>query len=242
MASSFFKSMLNLVYPLHCQICKVKLYPSCELALCGTCWNKIEPNRPPFCTKCGKALPADSQDLAHTCWSCQHTSYSFQRAWSACLYEGLLRECIHLFKYNRKLCLANPLSQLMINFAVAFLNTSGFDFVVPVPLHPTKNREREFNQAHLLAGSLAKKFHIPLSDKNLRRTKFTPPQSDLSREERLRNLRGAFEVRRPAQFHRKKLLLIDDVFTTGATADECARTLMDAGAGEVEVFALARGK
>jgi ComF family protein len=122
----------------------------------------------------------------------------------------------------------------------ATLETLQYDAVIPVPLYPTKLRDREYNQSLLLADRLSRHTRIPLSYDNLVRTRETPPQTELSRAVRLKNLRRAFTVRRPADMAGKRVLLIDDVFTTGTTVNECAKALRKAGALDVYVCTLAR--
>jgi ComF family protein len=115
------------------------------------------------------------------------------------------------------------------------------DGIVPVPLHPRKRRQREFNQAEHLAAGLSRAFDVPVLKGKVRRVKDTGTQTKLDAEARARNLRGAFAVRNEAVFKAKRLVLLDDVFTTGATTDSCARTLRGAGAREVIALAVARG-
>jgi len=133
--------------------------------------------------------------------------------------------------------MAKPLGRLMISALPQGVDT---DVIIPVPLHPTRLRAREFNQSLLLADQLSRHLARPVSATNLVRTAATDPQTTLSRQERLRNLRNAFEIRRPPDLSGKRILLIDDVFTTGATLNECARSLRNAGAGPVFALTLAR--
>lgn len=241
MIRTYLRGFINLIYPLSCQVCSRELDPQSQRPLCQSCWEGIQMNLPPYCPHCGKSLPASSQKLTRLCEDCQHTNYHFTRAWAACVYEGTLRECIHLLKYSKKLCLARPLSQLMVDFAASFLDTNGIDYIVPVPLHTVKMREREFNQAYLLSRPIADRFGIPISVNNLQRIRLTPPQVDLARKDRLNSPKGTFKLRKPEQFYKKSVLLIDDVFTTGSTVNECSRLLAEAEAKEVNVLTLARG-
>jgi len=158
------------------------------------------------------------------------------------IYDGVLKDAIGLFKYRAKLVLAKPFAKLLIEFAESFINMERYDIIVPVPLHSAKFREREFNQAEFLAEPVAKKFGIPYSRKVLLREKVTPPQSYLKKSERLKNLKNAFRTHNTKVAYRKKILLVDDVFTTGATANECAKVLVDSGAKNVSVLTLARGE
>lgn len=235
------KGLLDLIYPLTCQVCKIKLDFRNITGLCESCWKKIQKNSPPFCSKCGKSLPGPSQDSL-ICGECLKKKFYFHRAWSVCLYEGVVKECIHLFKYSRRLCLLRPFSQLMIEFVRDYLDHNRYDFLVPVPLHKVKLREREFNQSLLLAQSVSRAFNLPLSTNNLRRIRTTPSQTQLNLQQRLTNIKGSFGVKDGPRLKDKRFLLVDDVFTTGSTVDECSKVLLKAGAKRVEVLTLARGQ
>jgi len=133
------------------------------------------------------------------------------------------------------------LGKLMLDFAGRNIDPDEIDFVVPVPLHPVKLRERQFNQSEVLAAYLAKKLNKKIVKDRLKRIKYTMPQTELKREQRLKNVNGAFRAKRDSNFEDKTILLVDDVLTTGATLNECAKALKDAGAKRVIAFALARG-
>lgn len=244
---AWISSFINLIYPLSCLICKQPLTPLCNKPLCEICWKKIEFIPPPFCPVCGKplssvvlakgGLPAETQNQAFDCQNCQNYSYFFNKAYSVCIYEGIIKECIHLFKYKRKLSLVKPLSGLMIDFAGKFLDTSKIDLIVPVPLHKTKERSREFNQAKLLAYQLSQALNKQLQDKLLIKTRAIVAQASLPKSKRRKNVQGAFKAL--TDIEHTNILLIDDVLTTGSTVNECAKTLLDAGAKNVDVFTLA---
>jgi ComF family protein len=159
------------------------------------------------------------------------------KAWTLFPYLPPLQDAICLFKYRGRVSLAKPLAELMI---AALPHPIEIDLIVPVPLHPSRLREREFNQALLLADRLARHLAKPLVYTSLERMVPSDPQSTLSRKERLKNLRRAFSVRRPGAIEGKRILLIDDVFTTGTTVNECAKALKGAGAEAVSVLTLAR--
>lgn len=158
----------------------------------------------------------------------------------ACRYEGLARELLRRFKYGREECLAVPLADLLMRvFRDDRIRGCSFRSLVPVPLHPRRQRERGFNQAELLARLVARETGIPLAGP-LRRVRETAPQAGFDREERIRNLLGAFESKlfvKPGGDY----LLVDDVSTTGSTLDVCAEALLSAGAGRVFAIAVARG-
>lgn len=192
---------------------------------------------PPFCKKCGKSI-FDANGL---CSECRRNSFYFKKAYSVCLYEGIIKDCIHKFKYGGNLKLASDLSKIMIDFANKYLEINTFDTVIPVPLSNTRQRQRQFNQADILAKSLARYFNFPLCSYNLIKTKNTSSQTGLPKTERVKNLKEAFKVKRADLIQNKNILLIDDVFTTGATVNECSKTLAEAGAKEVYVLTLSRG-
>lgn len=213
------KSLLNLIYPASCLICKTALNPLSHQPLCARCWRQIQ-----------FSLPATNQAQA-----------SAGRIYSVCIYEGIIKQSIHLFKYKNKLSLAKPLGRLMVEFAGNFLNMQEINLVLPVPLHSRKLRLRQFNQAQLLAGCLSRAFSKKLVANLLIKIKQGPAQVSLKRRARLQNVQGSFKVRNVSLLKNKNVLLIDDVLTTQATAGECRRVLLAAGANRVDVLTLARG-
>ncbi|MBI3752936.1 MAG: ComF family protein [Deltaproteobacteria bacterium] len=160
----------------------------------------------------------------------------FLKARSIGAYEGVLLEAIHMFKYSGKTSLAKPLGKLM---ADGFSN-KGCDLVVPVPLHKTRLKERGFNQSLFLARELAAIHNLPVDYIHLKRIRATDPQINLKEKERVKNVRGAFAAADGKVFIDKHILLIDDVYTTGATIRECGRILKRAGAKGIDVLTLAR--
>jgi ComF family protein len=153
------------------------------------------------------------------------------------VYEGVMREAVHLFKYRRRTALGRRLMDRLASSLPALPPSDG---VLPVPLHPSRLREREFNPALLLARILAGREGVPLFPDLLIRTRPTPPQMALHRRERRKNVRHAFAVNANADVSGLRWLLVDDVLTTGATVNECARILKRNGAAEVTVVTLAR--
>ncbi|UCH12380.1 MAG: ComF family protein [Candidatus Omnitrophota bacterium] len=234
------KGLLNLVYPLECQICKIELGPFKESCLCNECKGRIRLNLPPFCLKCGKSLINSTYTNAY-CQDCMRTTYHFRRAWATGHYQGILKDCIHLFKFNGKLCLLPAFTELFLNFTKLYIKINEFDAIIPVPLHKTKIRERTFNQAELLANDFSRRNGIPVYADNLIKAKHTPPQTELSKEGRASNIKGAFKITDSSFLKGKNILLMDDVFTTGYTLNECAKILLEGGAGSVACLVLARG-
>ena len=150
-------------------------------------------------------------------------------------------EAIHRYKYHRALWFEPFLAGLLVQGAQHVLNPTGWDAIVPVPLHPTREREREFNQARLLAAHLARATGIPLQTRLLRRVRPTATQTCLSRKERARNVQHAFALRNSARVNGLRCVVVDDVLTTGATTSGCARALKAGGARRVCVWTVARG-
>jgi ComF family protein len=185
------------------------------------------PLDPPFCVKCGEPAPA-IEGLCRLCITGEHV---FDFARSALLFTRTLREIIHHLKYSDRVSLAKPLGDILKEC----LERESFagDLILPVPLHRSRERTRGFNQAELIAARLGR----PVDSRLLRRRKNTPSQTGLTRNERKRNLTGAFEVRGEVS---GTVIVIDDVYTTGSTMNEIARTLKRAGAGRVEVLTVAR--
>ncbi len=173
--------------------------------------------------------------------NCGDRELSFEFATSAFRSRGVVRDLIHQFKYSRKTHVRRLLARMLAEgFRDPRVAAVGPDAIVPVPLHPTRLREREFNQAEVLAELAAERLGLPV-DNCLQRTRYTLTQTDFHREERFANLEGAFALRRGAQVEGKALVLVDDVLTTGSTADACARVLREAGASAVVVITVARG-
>lgn len=224
------RALLGLLFPQRCPVCNKNAHASSALPLCAGCWDSIQQYTSPSCRTCG--LPTVSE---HTglCQNCIADPPAFSRAISYGIYEGVLKEAIHLLKFNKHRRLAKPLARLLADLDLPEANV-----IVPVPMHIRQLRQREFNQTALIAKHLSSITGIPLEIDALRKTKETSAQIDVDRKERLRNLRKAFAAGESVQG--KRLLLVDDVITTGATMQECAQTLKKAGAIEITVIALAR--
>jgi ComF family protein len=242
-AAEWLDAGLGFIYPPVCQICGENRVARDEGCVCGRCWSRdggIRFIKPPFCERCG--LPFEG-DITNTfeCSNCRDMKLHFSSARSAVVARGLVLEIIHRYKYNRALWFEPFLADLLYRQARDELRTGSWHALVPVPLHPVKEREREFNQALRIARQLSKASGIPESSKLLARIAPTRTQTLLSRHERAENVRRAFALRRPVKLDGQRLVLIDDVFTTGATTNACAAVLRKAGAEEVCVWTVARG-
>lgn len=235
----FLRALLDTFFPPLCHVCRHFIDGAGEIHLCAGCREKIGAVQSPLCPVCG--LPfATGNGIDHPCGHCLAARSAFDAARAATRFDGPVQELIHRFKYGNKVHLSRPLGLLTAEALSGFITAGGADWIVPVPLHRKRLRERGFNQAQLLGRVLAKQWRIPLSVNNLRRIRWTDPQIGLSADDRRRNVRGAFQVADPSQFRERRLVLVDDVYTTGSTAMECARTLKAAGAGEVLVVTVAR--
>lgn len=178
--------------------------------------------RGPFCCQCGVPVPGNLLDLHAICSGCREGRFSFSKARAWGLYEGELRRIIQAFKFEGYSRLAAPLSDLLLDCQVK--NFGDADWILPVPLHPKRRRERGFDQTLLLAKSLSHKADIPLA-RCLHRTRYTLPQFGLDHESRRRNIREAFKLSRYHELTGKRVLIVDDVMTTGSTVEEISRVL-----------------
>jgi competence protein ComFC len=216
------KNILNLIYPVHCAGCGKALSVDSGASLCAGCLGSIKTS--PF-------LGPIARDPRRY----------FTLARSACIYEGVLKELIHSFKYNGKISLAKTLSSYMIPVVSKDKGMiQGINAVSFVPAYDSLIGSRDYNHSQVLAGIIAREFGLPLLD-SLKKVRRTRPQNELSREERLVNLIDAFNVKDKRAVKDMKILLVDDVMTTGATLDECAKTLLDSGAREVRCLTLSKG-
>lgn len=240
MLKDLFGSFLNIIFPKTCLICRRPLKDNnIDNFLCLDCWADIKKNAPPLCTICGRQIRADPI-YKKVCPTCQRQHFSFDRAFSPCTYEGVARELIHKFKYQNRDYLSSLLGKLLIDFIRQYRITINLcDLVIPIPLHRARLREREFNQAELLACQIAREFSLSVSVSNLWRKEYRKPQVELKEEKRRENIKGCFGLRNPAEVRGKNIILVDDVLTSGATCSEAASVLKAAGALSVWVLTLA---
>ena len=241
MLSRMIRGLVDTVYPRLCLVCKNKLEPSSPQnnLICAECWGKIKRNTPPFCHCCGRKLPKVGF-AKNICPECLKKKLHFDRAFSPCVYDGVIKELIHQFKYKGKDYLGALLSKLMIEFIKEYdLPMDYLDFIMPIPLHKTRLREREFNQAQILAKFICEEFNKQALNATLLRHRQTKTQTDLEAGERILNVKGSFSVTGLENLTGKNILLVDDVLTTGATSSEAALALKDAGANIVFVLTLA---
>ncbi len=238
------RQLVDLVYPWLCPGCEDPLEADAFPALCEPCRFRLYPLEAPFCEVCGEKFHGVVHG-ALNCWNCRGRELAFDFARSGYHAHELLRELIHRLKYGREIALSRVLGQLLLrNWEDRRIERHRDWILVPVPLHPRKERERQFNQADELCRVVAEETGLQRL-MALRRIRFTTAQASLDQQLRLENLKGAFALsRKPKiieQIEGKKILLVDDVFTTGATTHECAKVLKAEGkASMVAVITVAR--
>lgn len=226
-------------FPSFCQLCSNLLESPQERIVCLACWDKVKAQRRSYCLCCGRFFQGAGEP--HFCAECLKVRPPFSLHRSGGKYDGKLKDIILLFKYRHLKVLGKQLAQ----FAFFALREEEelwqkVDALLPVPLHPKRKKQRGFNQAQVLAEELEKIKGIKIEKGILIKVKNVAPQTSLVAEDRLKNVSGAFRVVKEDQIKGKKLLLIDDVYTTGATIRECSRVLKEAGAKEVKAITVAR--
>lgn len=227
------------LFPSTCQICGVLLEKTGEKVVCGECLGRMKRVDSSFCLCCGVIF--DGVGEPHLCGDCLTERPPFTRHRSGGRYEGVVKDLILLYKYRGFEVLARTLADFVLRGPGGEADLwSGIEAVVPVPLHPAKEKRRGFNQAALLAKALAGRMGLPVVNGHLIKTRPTAAQTSLQAGERETNLRGAFRVRKAAGLAGKVVLLVDDVYTTGSTLRECSRTLKRAGVEEVRAVTIAR--
>ena len=232
---------LNLFYPETCFICSSPVARRRECGLCDDCWRKILELRieGARCRSCGAPLPGFAGDSGNICLECirRPPPYSGARAFG--YYSTEMRRAIHELKFEGRRPLVKLLAPLLADVFLESWQREDFDFITSVPLHPGRRRKRGFNQAELLSRSLARIIGLP-ELRTLRRAAATRSQVGLSDAQRLENVRNAFICAHIDRAAGKRILLIDDVMTTGATAASASQALIDAGAEKVSVLTVVR--
>lgn len=251
------RAISEAIFPARCPACRAFFSPhravmrqgdfqkglDLSAVVCPSCAERFTPVTSPLCTCCGAVFESrEGED--HLCEACLRSDRYFHRARAAGVFDETLMSLIHQYKYHGKTRLAHSLGMLLLGTYIDIFGQDRIDLLIPVPLHPKRFRQRGFNQAYLLIRDWRRRYHpVPPVERHLLfRKRWTVPQTGLGRRERIRNIRKAFGVECAAKIDGKKILLIDDVYTTGATVNECARTLCKAGAKEVDILTLARAR
>lgn len=231
------RAIASLFYPPLCAACAQAVDDSRDL--CASCSERAPRIEPPFCATCSEPFQGAITET-FACANCAHRTLHFESAVSAFRSRGVVRKIVHEFKYGKqahlKYLVAEWLAEALVDPRLAGRR---FDALVPVPLHPTRQRERGFNQAELLAELLSTRSGIPMRA-TLQRVRYTTTQTAFDRAERMENLHNAFRLRKNADVRGLRVLLIDDILTTGSTLGECARVLKAGGALSVHAATAAR--
>ncbi len=234
------RSLLRILYPAACILCRLPLLLE-ETYLCSLCAQKIKPIQAPKCIRCAHPLPPYGI-YKSLCSSCRSERAYYHRGFALVPYEEPVKKVFHQIKFQKKIWLLKIFTEMLreVPNSIEFKN---YDVMIPVPLDRKRRRERGFNQASVIAQMLkrsSRKNSIKVWD--LLRKRNTLPQSQLRREERLHHLKGAFSLKKRGSVRGKQVLLVDDIFTTGSTINECAKILKQDGAERVDFFAIARSE
>lgn len=246
-AAGTLNSLTSVVFPADCRVCGLPLPGFSLLPVCDSCWNDLPAQSGTLCTRCGESLESPATDPL--CRICQSAPPPYEKAVAHGVYSGTLRALIHLLKYDGMEPIAKRLGALLAEQMLAIPGLPPDLLVVPVPLFAAKQRQRGCNQAERLARSAIAvlrrrrpEMRLKLVAGALKRQRATESQAGLSPHQRRTNVRGAFFVAKPAQVAGRDLLLIDDIYTTGATARACSQAVRRAGAAHVWVVTLARAQ
>ena len=228
-----------LLFPQSCVLCGAWVNNPDLSPVCRPCLSSLPKHSGPMCRYCGICLPATLAEAFAVCSACRQQRYLFDRARSVGPYQGALRELIHKYKFEGFRRLAKPLAAMLEGVIAGDPDFPAADWILPAPLHPTRRRERGFDQTLQLASSLSASLRIPVFS-GLRRIRPTAPQFGLDHDERARNVRGAFALS-GGQLSDRTILVVDDVMTTGATINEICRLLREqASPKQIVALTLAR--
>ena len=235
-------AIASILFPAPCRLCESLLDTSSRVPICEACLAALAPQKGPMCSVCGRMLISwqVAAEAVVLCRLCLRQTYGFDRARSYAAYDGAMVRAITLLKYEPIAPLGAWFAGRLAEMLHAEFKDLPADIVVPVPLHPARQRERGYNQAELIARPLARLLRLPFRSALLVRTRPRPDKLKLSLHERWETVRGAFAARPGSQVDNLRVLLVDDVMTTGATLDACARALRGASASEVFGVTVAR--
>ncbi len=237
MLNSLLENLSSLVFPAECEICGRALNVGPASGVCPSCASKIRWIPAPHCSGCGRTRLGQSP----RCSACHEETYGFDRAFACAAYEGVMRDLLHVYKFKYRKHLKIFFTDLARQFILAHLSDDRFDAVLPVPSGVDRRLERGFNPPELISREIAATLNIPHPASHFVRTRSESAQALLAKTGRKQNVKGVFFVKQTGFFNSKRLLLIDDILTTGQTASECSKILKEAGASSVTVLALARG-
>ena len=234
--TKWLRLLLDILLPPRCLLCGKEIHS--DNSLCSDCFTKIDFISRPYCKKCGRPFP-ETVNGSYYCAECLSKRMPFRLCRAAVEYNDHSKKLILDFKFfdhvQNKMLLAR-----WLYMAGKDIFNAGVDLIIPVPLHYTRMFKRKYNQSAVLSAGLSKLCGIPVDYKSLKKTRHTLPQVHCSGKQRLKNVRNAFEVAHPENIKGKRIVLIDDVFTTGSTLKECAKVLKKAGAKSVDALTVAR--
>lgn len=234
MIQQFFETAITFLFPAQCKVCEKDIGLNSIPYLCVGCWDSLEIVTPPWCEICG------IQNVEGVCNLCATTPPRFGKLRTVAFYDAILQKIIHLYKFEKRRSLAKHLSYMMIKHQPKDCNFKEYDYILPIPLHKTRLRERGFNQSALIAQGISNELGIEICTNALVRSKNTTPQSSLTRDARQSNIVGAFDIKNRNHIKGKRILILDDVFTTGATVNEAVNMLWNEDPVEIDVLTLAR--
>jgi ComF family protein len=219
----YLEALRNVFFPALCFCCERKIE---EGFLCGSCFEKIEFLYPPLCRGCSTPIKDNKTGL---CKNCKKEFFYYERVISATTYKEPISLLLHLFKYRHFDYLGEFLSLLVVRYLIRVgFEFSDYDFITCVPLHPAKEKERGYNQSAIISKIISFHFKIPFKSDIIYQTRLNPSQTKLSKEKREINIKDSFKVK--GDLEGKRIILVDDVFTTGSTVKECCRVLKEKGA------------
>ena len=227
----------GILFPRRCPVCHEVVEDAGELA-CDICRTRLVHVRNPFCQKCGKPLNAEDQEY---CADCRRKKHFYDKGRAAFVYEEWMRGSIAKYKYSGRREYAEFYAEEILLACAREIRSWKADVLIPIPLHASRRRKRGYNQAELLAAKLSLKSGIPMDTGYLKRTKKTRAQKELSDRDRLENLKNAFSVQKKKSFY-KRIILVDDIYTTGSTMDEAARILKENGAEFIYFLCISVGR
>ncbi len=235
----------NLFLPAFCRKCGVRILAEENLYFCKDCWATIEMVGDPKCPHCGRphSVRVGFDSVSNfVCSECAAQKLWVDNTYAAGIHADVLRDAIHLLKFGRRRLMAQPLAELLVKHSLSGIDAGSYDFATAVPLHWNRRKERGYNQSELIAEYVCEKLPEVKYKALLRRVKDTPSFSRLGAGERRKWVKKAFSLIPGVKVKKKRILLIDDVVTTGATTNECARVLRRAGAERVDVLTVAIAK
>lgn len=213
--------ILELLYPARCPVCHGVIRG--KGSICTACQKKLHFIKEPTCKKCGKEIEKNEEEY---CRDCQRFKHSFDKGASVFAYDEVMRRSISMFKYHNRREYAYFYAEEMARNCERFIQLCAPDVILPIPIHKRKRRQRGFNQAELVAKELGKMLGIPVDAEYLMRVERTTPQKELTRQQRKANLREAFAIGKKGKYY-QRVLLIDDIYTTGATIDAVSEILRE---------------